>query len=284
MNKQKKEYIQAFPASIVVLIIVIAPMLFLTRYSFQEFSAGTSIDASFTFENYYNFFTDAYYLGVLWTTIKIALICTILALILSFPVAYFLARSQSRFKSLYIILLIFPLMCGNVVRSAGWMIILGNAGFINSLLMGLGLTESSIRLLYTQTAVVIGTTAVVIPYLVLTLQSVIEGIDISIEEAARNLGAGRIKTFILISAPVIAPGIAAGTMLVFILCMNAYVTPVLLGGTSITMMAPTLYDQITRSMNWPFGSSIALILVIITLIVAVTSSWLINRRYVRTMQ
>src|SRR5690625_486597 len=170
MNKQKKEYIQAFPASIVVLIIVIATMLFLTRYSFQEFSAGTSIDASFTFENYYNFFTDAYYLGVLWTTIKIALICTILALILSFPVAYFLARSQSRFKSLYIILLIFPLMCGNVVRSAGWMIILGNAGFINSLLMGLGLTESSIRLLYTQTAVVIGTTAVVIPYLVLTLQ------------------------------------------------------------------------------------------------------------------
>src|SRR3546814_5048813 len=154
----------------------------------------------------------------------------------------------------------FPLMCGSVVRSAGWMIVLGNAGFVNTVLISLGLTDDSIRLLYTQSAVIIGTTAVVLPYLILTLQSVIEGVDVSIEEDASNLGANRIKTFFLVSMPVITPGIAAGTMLVLLLCMTAYVTPVLLGVPSITMLSPALYDPITKSLNWTFGSSMVSIL------------------------
>src|SRR3546814_3497215 len=102
---------------------------------------------------------------------KIAFIFTRLGLVLGFPVVYFLARTQSRFKILYIILLMFPLMCGSVVRSAGWMIVLGNAGFVNTVLISLGLTDDSIRLLYTQSAVIIGTTAVVLPYLILDRKS-----------------------------------------------------------------------------------------------------------------
>src|SRR3546814_7376626 len=99
-------------------------MLLLVRYSFKTFDGGIVDESSFTLSNYAFFFSDPYYLKVLFSTLKIAFICTLLALVLSFPVAYFLARTQSRFKSLYIILLMFPLMCGSVVRSAGWMIVL----------------------------------------------------------------------------------------------------------------------------------------------------------------
>jgi len=273
----------AFPASLVVLLIIMVPILMLFRYSFNHFDTVEMMQEAFTFENYVRFFADPYYRDVFITTVWVAALCTVLALVLGFPVAYFLAKTQSRYKSLFIILLVFPLMVGNVVRAAGWMVILGNAGALNTVLVGLGLAAEPVQFMYTPTAVVIGTTAVVMPYLILTLQSVLEGIDFSVEEAAQNLGAGFLTTFRRVLLPIAAPGVAAGTMLVFILCMNAYATPVLLGGTGLTMMAPALYDQITRASNWPFGATLALVLVCGTLLLALLSNWLIHRRYVRTM-
>lgn len=273
----------AFPASIVVLVIIVLPMLLLLRGSFDTNTTQSIVQAGFSLTNYQRFFTDSYYLTIFADTLKVAIYCTALALVLGFPVAYFLARSQSRYKSLFIILLVFPLLVGNVVRAAGWMIILGHAGAINSVLLWLGITDAPLKLLYTPSAVIIGTTGIVLPYLILTLQSVLEGIDFSVEEAARNLGANPAITFFRIILPIAAPGVAAGTVLVFILCMNAYATPVLLGGTGITMMAPALYDQITKAADWPFGSAMALILVASTLIMALFSHWLINRKYQKTM-
>lgn len=272
----------AFPASIIVLMVMVVPIFMLFRYSFNHFDSSVMVEG-FTFESYVKFFQDPYYRKVFLNTVGVAAVSTVLALVLGFPVAYFLAKSQSRYKSLFIILLVFPLMVGNVVRAAGWMVILGNAGFVNFVMQWLGVIDQPVRLLYTPLAVVVGTTAIVLPYLILTLQSVLEGIDFSVEEAAQNLGASFPTTFRRIVLPIAAPGVAAGTMLVFILSMNAYATPVLLGGSGITMMAPALYDQITKVSNWPFGSALALVLVTATLIMALLSSWLIHRRYVKTM-
>ena len=273
----------ALPASLVVLAIIVMPMLLLLAGSLRHADAGAVVQAGLTLENYARFFSDSYYLRILGDTIWVSALCTVLALVLGFPVAYFLARTRSRYKSLFIILLVFPLLVGNVVRAAGWMIILGNAGVVNSLLIALGLAEQPAKLLYTPLAVILGTTGVVLPYLVLTLQSVLEGIDFSVEEAARNLGANACTAFFRVLLPIAAPGVAAGTVLVFILCMNAYATPVLLGGTGLTMMAPALYDQITKASNWAFGSALAWILVGATLALALASHWLISRRYARTM-
>ena len=273
----------AFPASLVVLVIIMVPIVLMMRYSFNQFDPVQMMKEGFTLENYVKFFSDSYYRNVFLSTVEVAAICTLLALGLGFPVAYFLAKTQTRHKSLLIILLVFPLMVGNVVRAAGWMVVLGNAGFVNALLAWLGLIDQPLKLLYTPMAVVIGTTAVVLPYMILTLQSVLEGIDFSVEEAAPNLGAGMFTTFWRVVLPIVAPGVAAGTMLVFILCMNAYATPVLLGGSGITMMAPAVYGQIARASNWPFGAAMALILVVATLAMALTSNWIIHRRYLRTM-
>ena len=273
----------AFPASLVVLVIMMVPLVMMLRYSFNQYDPVQMMKAGFTLENYVKFFSDRYYRAVFADTFMVAAACTVLALVLGFPVAYFLARTRTRHKSLLIILLVFPLLVGNVVRAAGWMVVLGNAGFVNAVLMHLGVIEQPLKLLYTPLAVVIGTTAVVMPYMILTLQSVLEGVDFSIEEAARNLGAGSATSFWRIILPIVLPGVAAGTMLVFILCMNAYATPVLLGGSGITMMAPALYQQIARASNWPFGAALAGILIVATLTMALASNWLIHRRYVRTM-
>ncbi|KXU83674.1 ABC transporter permease [Paraburkholderia monticola] len=273
----------AAPAILVVLFVIVLPGVQLVRYSFNHFDSVQMMQAAFTLENYVQFLTDPYYHAVLWTTIKVAALCTVLSLVLGFPVAYVLAKTQSRFKSQLVMLLVFPLLVGNVVRAAGWMVMLGNAGFINAMLMALGVVDQPVRLLYTPFAVVAGTTAVVLPYMILTLQSVLEGLDFSIEEAARNLGASFGQTLARVVLPIAAPGVAAGTMLVFILCMNAYATPVLLGGTGITMMTPAIYDQIAKANNWPFGAVLSLVSMVVTFALALFSHWIIQRRYAKTM-
>ncbi len=269
------------PAAVLVLAVLGMPLLTLFRYSFNRFVPGQLMVEAVTWDNYARFFQDPYFLNVLWTTVQVAILCTVLSVILAFPVAYFLARTQSRFKSLLIILTVFPLLVGNVVRAAGWMALLGNQGFVNAVLIWLGLVQQPVKILYTPVAVVVGIIAVVLPYMILTLQSVIESIDRSVEEAAANLGARPITVFRRIILPLSLPGVLAGTVLVGILCMNAYATPVLLGGSQFKMMAPALYDQVARASNWPFGAALAFVLMVATVVLTLASTLILRRRTTR---
>ena len=213
------------------------------------------------------------------TTLGVALGCTLLTRALGFPAAYWLARMQSRWKRLATILVLFPLLVGNVVRAAGWMALLGNEGAINAALKGLGLITTSLPLLYNTGSVVTGIVAVVLPYMILTLASVIESIPRQAEEAASNLGAKPFTVFRRVVLPLALPGVAAGSVLVFILCMNTYASAVLLGGPQFKMMAPAVYDQFVRGNNWPFGAALAFILLGVTLLLTVVGSTLLGRKY-----
>lgn len=266
------------PAVLLVLVFLVLPLLLMLRYSFNRYAAGELMISAVTLENYVKFFSDAYYQRVLWTTIWVSALTTSFCVILGLPLSYYIARLRfPRLKSLLIILVILPLLMGNAVRTAGWMVILGDRGVVNSILVGLGITSDHLTILYTPTAVIIGLTSVLLPFMIITLQSVIEGIDPSMEEASLNLGAGPITTFAKVVVPLATPGIVAGTVLCFILSMNAYATPVLIGGPKFRMMAPTIYDQVTQSANWPFGSALAFLLMAATLLLTVTAAFVIGR-------
>ncbi|HYF06476.1 MAG TPA: ABC transporter permease [Acetobacteraceae bacterium] len=268
------------PAGLLVALLLVAPMVFLFRISLNEYSPQTLMAEAFQIGNYLRALSDPYYQGVLGTTMGVALLCTLLSLIIGFPAAYWLARMESGWKSAAVILTLFPLLVGNVVRAAGWMALLGREGAINASLQGLGLAgEEGLRLLYTPGAVVIGIVAVVAPYMILTLAAVIEGIPRQVEEAAANLGARPFTAFRRVVLPLALPGVVAGSVLVFILCMNAYATPVLLGGPTFKMMAPAVYDQFVRGTNWPFGAALAFILLVVTLGLTVLGSAVLARRY-----
>jgi putative spermidine/putrescine transport system permease protein len=234
-----------------------------------------------TWANYVKFFTDPYYISILATTVRVAVIVTAACLVLGFPLAYVVARTQSRFKHLLIISIILPLFVGNAVRAAGWMTIFGSKGALNATLMGLGLIDKPLEIMFTERAVIIGIIAVNLPFMVLSLQSVIEGIDRAVEEAAFSLGAPPLTMFRRVLWPLALPGILAGTILTFILAMNAYATPFLLGGPLFKMMAPLVYNQFTQQTNWPFGGAIAFILMTVTLLLTVAANLIIQRRAVR---
>ncbi len=268
------------PATLVVGVGLLLPIAVLFRYSLNRFVPGQLMVEAVTLENYVKFFTDPYYVTVLLRTLRVASICMVLCLVGGFPLAYVLARTRSRRKSLLIMLVVLPLFVGNAVRAAGWMVMFSSKGLLNTLLAGLGLA-GPLQLMYTETAVIVGITAVNLPFMVLTLQSVIEGIDPSIEEAALTLGAGPLRTFQRVILPLAMPGVLAGTILVFILGMNAYATPVLLGGPRFQMMGPVVYGQFAGLNNWPFGAALSFVLMTATLSLTVVSNVVVQRRYRR---
>jgi len=235
---------------------------------------------AFSAENYVKFFTDAYYLNVFGTTLRVALLCTVICLVLGFPLAYVLARTTTRFKNILIMLVVLPLFVGNAVRAAGWMTLFGSKGFLNVSLEWLGVIKAPLEIMFTEPAVIIGIIAVNLPYMVLTLQSVIEGIERNVEEAAFSLGAGPLVMFRRVLLPLALPGVIAGTILTFILGMNAYATPVLLGGPKFKMMGPLVFNQFQLN-NWPFGAAISFILMAATLILTAIANLAVQRRYRR---
>jgi putative spermidine/putrescine transport system permease protein len=270
------------PATIFTALCLLAPLAILFRYSLNEFvPAKKMMVEAVTVANYVKFFTDPYYTAILGTTVRIAVEVTVACLIIGFPLAYVVARTQSRWKHLLIIAIVLPLFVGNSVRAAGWMVVFGNKGFFNATLMGMGVISTPIEIMFTEKAVVIGIIAVNLPFMVLSLQSVIESIDRAVEEAAFSLGAPPLVMFRRVLWPLAMPGILAGTILTFILAMNAYATPFLLGGPLFKMMAPVIYNEFTQKTNWPFGAAIAFILMAVTLGLTLAANLLLQRRNAR---
>jgi len=270
------------PATLMVALGLLLPVLILLRYSFNKFEPRLMMVEAFTFANYVKFFTDPFYTNVFWTTLRVALITTAICLVLAFPLAYVLARTESRYKHVLLMLVVLPLFVGNAVRAAGWMTLFGSKGALNASLLGLGLIGAPLEIMFTEKAVIIGIIAVNLPYMVLTLQSVLEGIARNLEEAAFSLGAGPWLMFRRVLWPLALPGIVAGAILCFILAMNAYATPVLLGGPQFKMMAPLVFGQF-RLNNWPFGAAVAFVLMTATLVLTASANVLGQRRYRRRL-
>jgi putative spermidine/putrescine transport system permease protein len=267
------------PACLLVLGLLIGPMILMFRISLNHFSPTQLMIEAFSIDNYVRAAQDPYYQEIILTTLGMALLCTALTLVIAYPAAYWVGRLQSRWKSLVVIATLFPLLVGNVVRSAGWMALFTREGLINTLLLRLHVISEPLALMYTPKAVVFGVVAVVLPYMILTISAVIESIPRDLEDAAANLGASALKTFWRVILPLSAPGVAAGSILVFVLCMNTYATAVLLGGPRFKMMAPAIFDQFVRGNNWPMGAALAFMLLALTMSFTIFGSIAFARRY-----
>ncbi|MET3356492.1 ABC transporter permease [Xanthobacter autotrophicus] len=269
-----------FPSLTLVLAGLILPLALMARTSVAHFDAASPDLVGFTLENYARFFGEPFYLTILARTLLVALSCTAICLVLGVPAAFVISRVESRtLKTALILATIIPLLMGNAVRAAGWMVLLADKGLINSALLSAGLITEPVRILYTGSAVVIGLIAVLLPFMIISLQSVFEGIGDAYEEAAQTMGAPPWTAFFRVTLPLAMPGIFSGCLLCFVLAMNAYATPVLIGGPSFQMMAPKVFEQAIKVYNWPFAATIALVLMAVTLALSVASSLALQKRY-----
>ena len=265
------------PALLVVLIMLIAPLLLLLRFSVNRYDATELMIEAVTPANYARFFADPFYVDVLRTTLGVAAATTAICLLLGLPLAYRLARMTRGWKTTCMLALVLPLFIGSTVRMVGWMILFAHGGLIDTLVRAA--TGHGLELMYTTFAVIAGIVSINLPFVVLTIQSTIETIDLRIEEAAESLGAPPGRRFWRIVWPLALPGTATAAILCFILAMNAYATPYLLGGPRFQMMAPMIYWEFSTNNNWPFASAMALVLMATTLALTAGLTVLIPRRF-----
>lgn len=268
------------PALALVAVFLFAPLGLILRYSFDLYDPIKLMQGVFSTQNYVQAVADPFYRNVLGTTAKISAFSTVIVMLLAFPVAYYISRVESqRARGWLIILTVLPLLLGNAVRSAAWMVVMGTKGVANALMINVGLISEPIKILYTPTAVVIALVSVLLPFAIITLQSVMDSIPTSLEEAGQSLGHSPLRTVLGVVLPLSMPGVVAAAAICFALAMNAYATPVLIGGPTMQMMGPVVYGQIAKANNWPFGSTLACILMLVTLVLTVLSTRFLSRKY-----
>lgn len=249
------------PALIFIVLLFLVPLGTIFVNTFRD-DVG-----AFTLQGYRDFVQDPVVQKVYLRTLRLAAIVTVTSAVIGYPVSYAIARMTPGRRSIAMSLVILPLMTNPVARTYSWLVILGRLGLVNSVVEALNLSERPLRLLYTETAIVLGLLHLFLPLMILSLVSAMENIPVEVEEAAHSLGANRLTVFLRIIVPLSADGLILGGTLVFTGCITAYVTPALLGGTRVLMLATLLYQRAMVLIDWNSATIIAVSMVLTTLVV-----------------
>lgn len=219
-----------------------------------------------TLDNYRFLLEDKLYWISYLRSIKIALISTLLCLLVGYPMAYAIARARAPWRNILLLLIILPFWTSFLLRIYAWMVMLGKHGLINNMLMGAGLIQQPLQLLYTDMAVYLGIVYTYVPFMILPLYATLEKLDLNLNDAAEDLGAKPWQRFMDITLPLSMPGIVAGSLLVFIPALGEFVIPALLGGLDTLMIGRTLYDEFFVNRDWPLASAVATVLLFILIL------------------
>ena len=227
---------------------------------------------AFSFENWSELFTDNYYHVAIWKTFRLSVIVTVLAALLGYIPAYFIANTTYKHKWLLLLLLILPFWVSFIIRTLSWIHIMGNQGAINGMLLWLGVIDEPLQMMFNEFAVIVGFIHVFLPYMILNVYVSLEGVDRNLVPAARTLGCSPWQAFREVTLPLSLPGLAAGSLLVFVLTAGSYVTPLILGGPNDFLYGNLIYDSILSELNWPMGATLSFTLLVLLGLVVVLYS------------
>ena len=265
------------PGLAVVAFALVWPFLTMVQMSFFDRYPDPE---SWTVERYGSFFGDAYFLRISLRTFALAATVAFLTAVIGYPVAWYLAHSPSRWKHLVFLGVISPLLVSIVVRTIGWTIILGSEGLVNNVLMSLGIVSGPVPLLGSFWSVVVGMVHVLLPFMVLSIATVLGKIDPSFGEAAAILGANSVQRFTRIILPLSINGLAAGSVIVFCLTIGSYITPLWLGRGSVPVLAMTVHEQMVVLVDWPMGATVSIVLTV-GMLIAILAYGLVLRKHAR---
>jgi putrescine transport system permease protein len=252
-------FVVVFKISLAESAISIPPYSSLFEWDAEE--AFLSIKVSLA--NYLYLFEDTLYIEAYWSSIKIAAVSTLITLIIAFPMAYLIARSPPEKRTLLLALVVLPFWTSFLLRVYAWIGFLKKNGVINDVLMGLGIIDQPIAMIQTDFAVYIGIVYTYLPFMILPLYTALEKMDVTLLEAAEDLGAKAYQSFYLITLPLAVPGIIAGCILVFIPAVGEFVIPALLGASDTLMIGRVLWDEFFLNRDWPMASAVATVMLLV---------------------
>ncbi len=265
------------PIATLYLFFLLVPISFFLALGVLKFSPFNLYEPILTADNFRRLLLDGFYQAILLRTLRIAATVTLLSLLLGYPLAYFLARTRSAWRGVLMFLVIAPLMSGVIVRTYGWIVLLGAEGAINRALIAAGAIATPMQMLNTEFAVIVALVHILMPYMVFPIFSALAGLDTDLARAASTLGARPARIFFEVTLPLSRGGILMGSALVFTLTAGAVVTPALLGPADGKMLGQVVYELVLSTLNWPFASAVASVLVLCQLLV-VLANFRIGRR------
>ena len=258
MTSARRTGLLAAPAFALLLFAYVWPMLGLGRMAFNETGDTGAMIEAMSLKSWHELFADPFVFELTWNSIKLSLVSTSLALLLGYPVALFLFRTNSRWRGLFAVLAVAPMLVSGVVRVFGWLAILSDKGLINAMLQGLGLISEPVRMIYNYTGVSIGLAESLLPYMILSLIAGFGRLDKTLDEAAASLGAPASRVFLRVTLPLSLPAVILGFLLCFVLAMSAFITPKLLGGGRVLLLATEIYEHAVTSANWPAAATLSI--------------------------
>ena len=265
MRRNYHLFVLLFPVVFWLVCFFLLPLVSVFIYTFLERGTYGGVRWNFTLENYGRLF-DGLYLGILWRSVSTACVCTAVCLLLGYPFAYYLARYRPKHRHILLLLVVVPFWTNFLIRTYAWILILRTEGLLNNFLGAVFPDWGPLELLNTPLAVQIGLVYGYLPFMILPLYAALEQLDMSLLEAAQDLGASPRRAFWHVTVPLSLPGILAGSMLVFIPTVGAFLTPDLLGGGKVSYIGNVIERQFKTARDWPFGSALSFMLMGIVLV------------------
>ncbi|MNW48848.1 Spermidine/putrescine transport system permease protein PotB [compost metagenome] len=261
----RKSRLGLLPTFLWLCLFLVIPMLIVVVISFMGRDELGNVVMDFNLESYATFF-DPLYLGIYWDTIVLSVLTTVLCLILSYPLAYYIANAGPKMQTWGLVLITIPFWINFLIRTYAWVLLLRTQGVVNNLLLDLGFIQEPLQMLYTKGAVLLGMVYTFIPFMVLPIYVALEQMDKKLLEAASDLGATAWKSFWHITLPQTKSGIMTGSVLVYVSTTGMFVVTDILGGAKSAMISNIIQSQFLGARNWPFGSALSVIFVITSLI------------------
>lgn len=271
----------ALPLFIGFLLVPLGATVLLSFYAWDQYKG---IVETFTLKNWIEVATDGYYYEIFGRTLRIAVMVTLLCILFGVPEAYVLNRMKPIWRRICLLVVIGPLLISVVARTLGWALLLGSNGVVNQGLIRLGLIQSPLPFMFTETGVIVVLTHVLMPFMILAVWASLQRLDLQDENAALSLGASPATVLRRVVLPQIVPGILSGSVIVFSMAASAFATPAIIGGRRLKVASTLTYDEFLNSLNWPLGATVAVILLVTLMAIVLSANRLIERRYAEVLR
>ena len=251
------------PIYLFTILFVIFPLIYMIVLSFMSRAEVWGVVMDFTLDNYKKIL-EPLYLNTFKESLQLAFLSTSIIIFIGYPFGYYMGQLEDKWKKRMMLLIMIPFWTSSLIRLYGWIIMFRSNGVLDMVLMGLGITEKPLKLLYSYPAVATGMVYALLPFMILSVYSSVEKMDWSLVEAARDLGASRTKAFWTVTFPLTLPGLMSGVILTFIPSMGLFFIADILGGNKIVLVGSVIQEQLTKGRNLPFAAALSVILMVLT--------------------